>query len=45
MISELPRRGSAPRILTRLGLVLAGFVAAGALAAIVAFAAWLWRHA
>jgi hypothetical protein len=43
VINELPRRGLIPRILTRLGLILVGFVAAGLLVAGVAGIAWLSR--
>lgn len=43
MIDELPRCGPIPRILTRLGLVMAGFVAMGLIAAGVVGVAWFWR--
>ena len=43
MINELPRRGPLPRLLTRMGLVLVGFVTMGFIAAGVAGIAWLSR--
>lgn len=44
MINELPRRVGPARILTRLGLVVLGFVIAAALGAVVVLAVWIFAR-